>query len=89
MYFVVDGTRLEHNLLDKMPRLSSLRLSISSIYVDDDPIQIETFQSFAWEQINPVVYWHDILAQEHMLFTLPYRSDQVYPTVWRESIDCF
>lgn len=77
MHRIVDGTQLEHNLLDKMPRLSSLQLNISSIYVEDEPIQIETFQSFSWEQINPIVYWYDIRAQQHLLFTLPYRSERV------------
>ena len=81
---VADGTQLEHNLLDKMPRLSSLDLNISSIYVGDDPIQIETFQSFSWEQINPIVYWYDIHAQQHLLFTLPYKLDRVCVLVERE-----
>lgn len=87
MHWVIDGTRLEHHLLDKMPRLFSLRLSISSIYVDSDPIQIEPFQTFAWEQINPIVYWYDIHAQQHLLFTLPYRSDKVSSNVLKEFID--
>jgi len=77
MYFTVDGTRLERGLLDKMPRLSSLDLIIFAAVADGDPIEIETFQSFAWQQFNPVAYWYDIHAQEHTLFTLPYKSNRV------------
>jgi len=78
MFLTVDGTRLERKLLDKMPRLASLDLNIFSTFSDeDDPIQIETFKSFTWEQLNPVVYWYDIHAQQHTLFTLPYKLDRV------------
>jgi hypothetical protein len=77
MYNTVDGTQLERELLDKMPRLSSLDLIIFSAVSDRDPIEIETFQSFTWENFNPVAYWYDSYAQQHMLFTLPYKSDRV------------
>lgn len=77
MYRTVNGTQLERGLLDKMSRLLSLDLIIFSGANYDDPIEIETFQSFTWQQFNPVVYWYDIHAQQHMLFTLPYRSDRV------------
>jgi hypothetical protein len=77
MFLTVDGTRLERNLLDKMPRLTSFNLNIFSTFTDEDPIQIETFQSFTWEQLNPVVYWYDIHAQQHTLFTLPYKLNRV------------
>lgn len=85
MHRIINGTQLEHNLLDKMPRLSSLQLNISSIYVEDEPMQIETFQSFSWEQINPIVYWYDVRAQQHLLFTLPYRLDRVCILVSKKS----
>ncbi|CAF1210800.1 unnamed protein product [Rotaria sp. Silwood1] len=74
-YYLFDGKRLEHGLLEKMPRLSSLDLIIFSPLVDNDPIEIETFQSFAWQNFNPIVYWNDVRAQQYMLFTLPYKSD--------------
>jgi len=76
-YHTIDGTRLEHGLLDKMPRLSSLDLNIFSPMADSDPIAIETFQSSAWQQVNPVVYWYDLLSQQHTICTLPYKSDRV------------
>jgi hypothetical protein len=77
MYYTIDGTRLERELLDKMPHLSSFDLIIFSAACDDDPIEIETFQSFTWQQFNPVGYWNDIHAQQHTIFTLPYKSDRV------------
>jgi hypothetical protein len=77
MYFTVDGARLERALLDKMPRLSSLDLLIFSAVSDDEPIQIETFQSFTWQQLNPIAYWYDVHAQQHMIFTVPYKSNRV------------
>ncbi|CAF3822933.1 unnamed protein product [Rotaria sordida] len=75
-YHLFDGKRLEHGILDKMPRLSSLNLIIFSSLVDNDPIEIETFQSFTWQNFNPIVYWNDVRAQQHTLFTLPYKSDK-------------
>ncbi|CAF0809366.1 unnamed protein product [Rotaria sp. Silwood1] len=75
-YYLFDGKQLEHRLLDKMPRLSSLDLIIFSPLVGNDPIEIETFQSFAWQQFNPIAYWNDVHAKQHMIFTLPYKSDQ-------------
>jgi hypothetical protein len=77
MYYTVDGTQLEHAFLDKMPRLSSFDLIIFSEQSADDPMEIETFQSFTWQQFNPVVYWNDVHAQQHTIFTLPYKSDKV------------
>ncbi len=78
MFLTVDGTRLEHKLLNRMPRLTSLNLNILSRFSDDtDLMKIETFQSSAWEQLNPIVYWYDIHDQQHMLFTLPYKLNRV------------
>lgn len=77
MFLAVDGTRLEHRLLDKMPRLESLNLNIFSTFSDDEPVQIEPFQTFAWEQFDPVIYWFDTHAQQQTLFTFPYRLHRV------------
>jgi hypothetical protein len=60
-----------------MPRLSSLDLIIFAAVAGDDLIEIETFQSLAWQQFNPVAYWYDIHAQQHTLFTLPYKFNRV------------
>ena len=89
---MVDGTRLERNLLEKMPRLTSFNLNIFSTFSEEDSVQIETFQSPAWDRLNPVVYWYDIHAQQHTLFTLPYQSDRVCHCLDRSSIvgiSCF
>ncbi|CAF1569609.1 unnamed protein product [Rotaria magnacalcarata] len=75
-YYVFNGKQLEHVLLDKMPCLSSLHLIIFSPLANDDSIEIETFKSFSWQKFNPIVYWHDVYAQQHMIFTLPYKSDR-------------
>ncbi len=77
IYLMVDGTRLERNLLDKMPRLTSFNLNIFSTFSDEFPIQIETFQNLTWQRLNPVFYWYDTHAQQQTLFTLPYKSNQV------------
>jgi hypothetical protein len=77
MYYTVDGKRLENGLLKKTPRLSSLDLIVFSALGDTDPIEIETFQSFTWQQFNPVVYWNDVSTQQHTIFTLPYKSGTV------------
>ncbi|CAF4510454.1 unnamed protein product [Rotaria socialis] len=75
-YYVFNGKKLEHVLLDKMPCLSSLDLIIFSPLANEDSIEIETFKSFSWQKFNPIVYWHDVHAQQHMIFTLPYKSDR-------------
>lgn len=77
MFCTVNGTQLEHEFFDKIPRLSSLDLIIFSGANYDEPIEIETFQSFIWQSFNPVVYWFDIHAKQHMIFTLPFKSDRV------------
>ena len=77
MYYLVDGKRLEHGLLDKMPCLSSFDLTIHSTAVYCDRIDIETFQSSIWQKFNPVMYWNDIHTHQHTIFTLPYKSDRV------------
>jgi hypothetical protein len=77
MYYTVDGKQLEYGLLDKTPRLSSLDLIIHSTAAYSDPIKIETFQSSAWQKFNPIVYWNDLHAHQHTIFTLPYKSDRV------------
>ncbi|UJR36599.1 hypothetical protein I4U23_029319 [Adineta vaga] len=76
IYYIIDGKRFEQNLLTKMPRLSSLNLIIHSILTYCDPIEIETFQSSSWQTFNPIIYWNDIHAHEHTIFTLPYRCDR-------------
>ncbi|CAF4298034.1 unnamed protein product [Rotaria sp. Silwood2] len=74
-YYLFDGKGLEHGLLDKMLRLSSLDFIIFSPLASRDPIEIETFQSFAWQNFNPIAYWNDVRAEQHMIFTLPYKSN--------------
>jgi len=81
MYYTVDGKRLEHGLLNKMPCLSSLDLIIHSTAVYCDPIDIKTFQSLIWHKFNPVVYWNDIHAHQQTIFTVPYKSDRVRSTL--------
>ncbi len=68
MYYIIDGKRLERELLD---------LIIHSTATYCDPIEIETFQSLTWQKFNPIVYCNDIHAHEHTIFTLPYKSDRV------------
>mgnify|MGYP001029737409 FL=1 len=77
MYSIIDGKRLERELLTKMPRLSSIDLLIHSTATYCEPLSIETFQSSIWQQFHPVVYCYDIQAHEHTLFTLPYKFDRV------------
>jgi hypothetical protein len=77
MYYIVDGKRLEYGLLNKMPYLSSLDLIIHSTAAYCDRIEIETFQTSTWQKFNPVVYWNDIHAHQHTIFTLPYKFDRV------------
>lgn len=84
MYYTVDGKRLEHGLLNKMPCLSSLDLIIHSTATYCDPIEIETFQTLIWQKFNPVVYWNDIHAHQHTIFTLPYKSDRVRTTEYHQ-----
>lgn len=76
-YRAIDGSQLEQAVLNKLPRLSSIDLIIVSSLVDSEPIEIETFQNFTWQQFKPVLYWYDIQAKQHMLFTLPYKFDRV------------
>lgn len=76
-YYVYDGKQLEKRILNKMPRLSSLDLIIFSPLTGYESIEIETFQSFTWQNLNPIVYWYDVFAKQHMIFTLPYKSDRV------------
>jgi hypothetical protein len=77
MYYIIDGKRFELGVLEKMPYLSSLDLIIHSTAAYCDPIDIETFRSLTWQKFNPVVYWNDIHAHQHTIFTLPYKSDRV------------
>jgi hypothetical protein len=77
IYYIIDGKRLERELLDKMPCLSSLDLIIHSTTTYCDPLEIETFQSSTWQKFNPIVYCNDLHAHEHTIFTLPYKSDRV------------
>ncbi len=77
MYCIIDGKRLERELLDKMPCLSSFDLIIHSTATYCNPIEIETFQSLTWQKFNPIVYCNDIHAHEHTIFTLPYKSNRV------------
>lgn len=77
MYRIFDGKQLETSLLAKIPRLSSLDFIIKSFVVDKSPIEIETFRSPTWQQFNPVVYSFDIEAQQHMIFTTPYKSKTI------------
>ena len=77
MYDTFDGKRLERGILNKLPRLLSLDLIIFSAASGPDPVEIETFQSFTWQQWNPMVYWNDDHAQQHTIVTLPYKSDRV------------
>lgn len=77
MYYIIDGKRLERELLHKMPCLSSLDLIIHSTATYCDPIDINTFQSSTWQKFNPIVYFHDSHAHEHTIFTIPYKSDRV------------
>jgi len=76
IYYIIDEKRLERELLDKMPCLSSLDLIIHSTATYCEPIEIETFQSLTWQKFNPIVYCNDIHAHEHTIFTLPYKSDR-------------
>lgn len=76
-YHVYDGKQLEKRILNKMPRLSSLDLIIFSPLTGYESIEIETFQSFTWQNLNPIVYWYDVFAKQHMIFTLPYKYDRV------------
>lgn len=76
-YYVYDGKQLEKRILNKMPRLSSLDLIIFSPLTGYESIEIETFQSFTWQNLNPIVYWYDVFAKQHMIFTLPYKYDRV------------
>ncbi|CAF1215228.1 unnamed protein product [Adineta ricciae] len=76
IYYIIDGKRLQQNVLMKMPRLSSLDLLIHSALTYCDPIDIQTFRSSYWQQFNSIIYWHDIRAHQHTLFTLPYKSDR-------------
>lgn len=78
---MIDGKRLENELLDKIPCLRSLNLIIHSILTYCNPIEIETFQSSSWHNFNPIVYWHDVHTHQHTLFTLPYRSNLVKHTI--------
>jgi hypothetical protein len=80
MYYIIDGKRLEHGLLDKMPCLSSFDLIIHSTAAYCDPIDIQTFQSLTWQKFNPIVYWNDNHVHQHTIFTLPYKSDRVKTT---------
>jgi hypothetical protein len=77
MYYIIDGKRLEQEVLVKMPCLSSLDLIIHSTATYCAPIEIETFQSVVWQKYNPIVYCHDVHAHEHTFFTIPYKSDRV------------
>ena len=77
IYYIIDGKRLQQNVLMKMPRLSSLDLLIHSTLTYCDPIDIQTFQSSFWQKFNSIIYWHDTRAHQHTLFTLPYKSDRV------------
>jgi hypothetical protein len=77
MYHKVDGKQLEQQILDKIPHLTTLDLMIFSAPSGVDPTEIETFQSFTWQKFNPVVYWNDVHAQQHTIFTLPYKFDTV------------
>jgi hypothetical protein len=77
IYYTVDGKRLEHSLLEKMPRLSSLDLILHSTAVYCDPVAIKTFQTSAWQKFNSVLCWNDTRAHQHTIFTLPYKSDRV------------
>ena len=77
IYYIIDGKRLERELLDQMPHLSSLDLILHSTATYCDPLDIQTFRNPIWEKYNPVVYCYDLHAHEHTIFTLPYKSDRV------------
>ena len=77
MYYIIDGKRLEREVLNQMPCLSSFDLIIHSTPTYCDPLDINTFQSSTWQKYNPLVYCHDLHAHEHTIFTLPYKSDRV------------
>ncbi|CAF3884420.1 unnamed protein product, partial [Rotaria magnacalcarata] len=75
IYNVIDGLRLERELLNKMQCLASFDLIIHSIQTHRESIEINTFQTLSWRKFNPIVYWNDIHAHQHTIFTLPYRSN--------------
>ncbi|CAF2003217.1 unnamed protein product [Rotaria magnacalcarata] len=75
IYNVIDGLRLERELLNKMQCLASFDLIIHSILTHRESIEINTFQTLSWRKFNPIVYWNDIHAHQHTIFTLPYRSN--------------
>ena len=77
IYYIIDGKRLERELLDQMPRLVSLNLIFHSTATYCDPLDIKTFQNPTWDKYNPLVYCYDLHAHEHTIFTLPYKSDRV------------
>lgn len=79
----LSGSILEHDLLNEMPRLSSLDLLVQC----DRPhmyrsntihhIEIEQFQTPAWQKFHPIVCWHDEMCGCQKIFTLPYNDRHV------------
>ncbi len=77
-----NGSDLEHDLLDKMPLLSSFDFLINWRVVNRNSdvastIDIQTFQSITWQKFNPVVYWNDIDDSSGGICSLPCKFNYV------------
>ncbi|CAF1607885.1 unnamed protein product, partial [Didymodactylos carnosus] len=72
-----DGSHLEHDLLNKMPRLSSFDLIVDYTSRNSKPINIRTFQTDTWEKFNSIVCLHDANTGLNTIYTLPSKSNQV------------
>ncbi len=78
----LDGIDLERDLLNRMPRLSSLDLLIYCNMKRDggdefNKVDIKTFQTTAWLKFNPVVCRERFSNDRNMIFTLPCKLDHV------------
>lgn len=77
------GSMLEHDLLSRMPHLSSLHLTLHwRLLLYHQPIafngiDITQFQTSAWEIFNPIVCWWDESIGHYQLCTLPYENPHV------------
>ena len=79
----LSGSILEYDLLNEMPRLSSLDLLVQCdrphIYYSTaiHHIEIEQFQTTAWQKFHPIVCWHNEICGCQKIFTLPYNDRHV------------
>jgi hypothetical protein len=77
-----DGIDLERDLLNKMPRLSSLDLVIywNREFEDSEgygTVDIKTFQTTTWLKFNPVICCRRFEGGYNMICTLPYKFHHV------------